>query len=268
MTIVETTVSSDPSEISGTRSAEATTVRIQGNRAETRSRRDASRSIAYTGLDSSMRPVLHERGEERPVTAAEVGERERPGGSERASSAGTRSTSKWIAVSVYRSLTRARLRAVRPAVARLALATAHLEPAARALERRRAATPCALRSACRSRRLAARARRPRVNLRTRRGRLRFGAPGAVAERLGRGLQSLVQRFESARRLIARSLLATPLSVGWPPTSQAHRASTSGDAVSADEQRDVGEDTGRARVVRPIAERLGHHHEHQQHRQHG
>ena len=25
-------------------------------------------------------------------------------------------------------------------------------------------------------------------------------PGAVAERLGRGLQSLVQRFESARRL--------------------------------------------------------------------
>ena len=78
MTIVETTASSDPSEISGTRSAEATTVRIQGNRAETRARRAASRSIAYTGrrLVDETRP--HERGEERPVTAAEVGERERP----------------------------------------------------------------------------------------------------------------------------------------------------------------------------------------------
>ena len=31
-------------------------------------------------------------------------------------------------------------------------------------------------------------------------------PGAVAERLGRGLQSLVQRFESARRLIRSPVL--------------------------------------------------------------
>ena len=30
-------------------------------------------------------------------------------------------------------------------------------------------------------------------------------PGAVAEWLGRGLQSLVQRFESARRLISYGL---------------------------------------------------------------
>ena len=30
-------------------------------------------------------------------------------------------------------------------------------------------------------------------------------PGAVAERLGRGLQSLVQRFESARRLVSYGL---------------------------------------------------------------
>ena len=35
--------------------------------------------------------------------------------------------------------------------------------------------------------------------------------GAVAEWLGRGLQSLVQRFESARRLLSRKLkLANPL----------------------------------------------------------
>ena len=58
-----------------------------------------------------------------------------PCGSEAARSPGRRSTSKWIAVSVYRSLTRARLRAAGPAVARLALAAAHFEPAPRALER-------------------------------------------------------------------------------------------------------------------------------------
>ena len=44
---------------------------------ETRSRRAASRSIAYTGFDDETCP-RDERGEERPVTAAEVGERERP----------------------------------------------------------------------------------------------------------------------------------------------------------------------------------------------
>ncbi len=38
-----------------------------------------------------------------------------------------------------------------------------------------------------------------------RGRIRFVAIGAVAEWLGRGLQSLVQRFESARRLPLRRL---------------------------------------------------------------
>jgi hypothetical protein len=34
-----------------------------------------------------------------------------------------------------------------------------------------------------------------------------GHRGAVAERLGRGLQSLVQRFESARRLASRRLVS-------------------------------------------------------------
>jgi hypothetical protein len=37
----------------------------------------------------------------------------------------------------------------------------------------------------------------------------MAARGAVAERLGRGLQSLVQRFESARRLLGYGLDRVP-----------------------------------------------------------
>ncbi len=48
----------------------------------------------------------------------------------------------------------------------------------------------------------------------------MACPGAVAERLGRGLQSLVQRFESARRLLSRV-----------PTSPAGRGSTNAPETS-------------------------------------
>src|SRR5262245_57459572 len=58
-----------------------------------------------------------------------------PVGSADARSPGRRSTSKWIAVSVYRSLTRARLRGAGTTVGRLSLAAADLEAAAWALER-------------------------------------------------------------------------------------------------------------------------------------
>jgi hypothetical protein len=48
------------------------------------------------------------------------------------------------------------------------------------------------------------------------------APGAVAERLGRGLQSLVQRFESARRLITRIAASRATSAVQAVKSQLNR----------------------------------------------
>jgi hypothetical protein len=53
MTIVETTASSEPSRISDTASADATTVWIQGNRAVTWASRAVSRSTAYTTRSTS-----------------------------------------------------------------------------------------------------------------------------------------------------------------------------------------------------------------------
>ena len=95
----------------------------------------------------------------------------------------------------------ARLRAVVPAVAGVAFAAADLEPAPRALER--AVPPL---------HVSAAAQADLDDLADERGGHAStlgreedgydGLSGAVAEWLGRGLQSLVQQFESARRLVS------------------------------------------------------------------
>ena len=117
-----------------------------------------------------------------------------PEGNVRASNEGSRSASKWIAVSVYRSLTRARLRGGGPTVAGVALAAADLEAAPRALER--AVSPLHERAAAQAdldglgRGLGGQHGRTLG-----RGEDGYdGRSGAVAEWLGRGLQSLVQRY--------------------------------------------------------------------------
>ena len=63
-------------------------------------------------------------------------------------------------------------------------------------------------------------------------------PGAVAEWLGRGLQSLVQRFESARRLETFHLQVVLVIFGWcgfsggtrpaPPSEKQSESARSGD----------------------------------------
>src|SRR5262245_2648610 len=176
MTIVETTASSEPSAISGTCSAEATTVRIHGNRSDTWASRSGSRSTAYTGRVSSMSLATTSAGKSGPSPHPRSASASGPDGRTRRSSEGSCSTSKWIAVSVYRSLTRARLRAAGPAVAGLALAAPDLEAAARTLEG--AVPPFHVRAAAQAdldgfqRGLGGQ----RANLRARGGRLRLAAP--------------------------------------------------------------------------------------------
>ncbi len=93
---------------------------------------------------------------------------------------------------------------VGPAVARLPFAAADLEPAARALER--AMPPLHVRAAAQAdlHDFADGIGGHAATL-GRREDGYDGRSGAVAEWLGRGLQSLVQRFESARRLETRCL---------------------------------------------------------------
>jgi hypothetical protein len=97
MTIVEITASSDPSEIAGTESAEATSATIQGKRADTRASRCGFQVDGVHRAGRVYQSLPRESCEERPVSASEVGKRERPG---RQRPHEQRSTSKWIAVSV------------------------------------------------------------------------------------------------------------------------------------------------------------------------
>src|SRR4029079_9717351 len=90
---------------------------------------------AYTGRDDSMSPSRESAAKRGPSPQPRSASLSGPAGSQRARSGGSCSMSKWIAVSVYRSLTRARLRAPGSAVAGLAFTAADLEPATRALER-------------------------------------------------------------------------------------------------------------------------------------
>ena len=145
MTIVEITASSSASGMSGTASADATSVRIHGNLFETRASRAASRSTAYTGRDDETSPSRESAAKRGPSPQPRSASASGPAGSQRVRSGGSSSMSKWIAVSVYRSLTRARLRAAGSAVARLAFTAADFEPATRALER--AVSPLHVRAA-------------------------------------------------------------------------------------------------------------------------
>ena len=128
--------------------------------------------------------------------------------------------------SLLRAVRGARSRAIRPALACLPFAAPDLEAAPRALERpvpplhRRPAAQAAL--GCLGSGLTGH------RLTVAREEDGYDDPrGAVAERLGRGLQSLVQRFESARRLYPRSPGAAAgrsklLSPGSPRSGDAHR----------------------------------------------
>src|SRR5262245_46491104 len=151
-------------------------VRIHGYRSDTWASRSGSRSTAYTGRGSSMSIAPASAWKSGPSPHPRSASASGPGGRTRRSRDGSCSMSKWIAVSVYRSLTRARLRPAGPTVAGLALAAPDLEATPRALER--AVSPLHVRAAAHAdldgfgRGLGGQ----RANLTARGGRLRFAAP--------------------------------------------------------------------------------------------
>ena len=217
--------------------------------------RDRPRIRASTRRDD---PVTHERGEERPVAAAESASASGP------ALAWPRAARQPFEVEMDRRLGVPLAHGARgyaPPRRQSSVSPSHhptLSGTA-GTGTSRAATPCARRSARRSRPFAAGARRPRVNLRPRKGRLRFGAPGrrgrevrqrpakprtavrgrptteslqmttfrfatdlpgALAEWLGRGLQSprtpvrlrqapLIERLFETHRALDRGLGARP-----------------------------------------------------------
>ena len=74
--------------------------RSRGKRADTRASRAASRSTAYTGPVASISPSRERAAKSGPSPHPRSASASGPAGSERESSGGSRSTSKWIAVSV------------------------------------------------------------------------------------------------------------------------------------------------------------------------